>query len=343
MDNNSIQRIRESLQRSNSIAVTVGSNPNIDQMGAALALYLSLQEMGKNVSVLAGTEPIVELSNLVGIDKVKISYEAGGADLVVSFPYREGEIEKVSYTIENSYLNIVVKAGEQGLNFSEQDVKYSHGGGGQLDLLFVIGTANLSEIQPIFGTEALRNVTVINIDNNKDNQGYGDIVVVSPKASSVSEQVAQILSDLKTPVNSDIAQNLLDGIIFGTNNFQNPRITFLAFEMAGILMRQGAIRSKSEASYIRPQSIVQNQMPQQQPRKQQQNFDRDRKQQQPEQRRQIQQHQQPQRDQQQQQQNFRQQDQRQQNQQSQQPESLDDGNPPNDWLTPKVYKGSSNV
>ena len=60
--------------------------------------------------------------------------------------------------------------------------------------------------------------------------------------SSLSEHMTQLLSDLRSPVDTDIAQNLLDGIINATDSFKSSKTTYLAFEMAGILMRQGAIR-----------------------------------------------------------------------------------------------------
>jgi hypothetical protein len=71
--------------------------------------------------------PLVEVSSLVGIDEVKTTLGEASGDLVVSFPYREGEIEKVSYTRDDNFLNIVVKAGEKGLNFDEKDVKFTRG------------------------------------------------------------------------------------------------------------------------------------------------------------------------------------------------------------------------
>lgn len=341
MDNSTTQRIQDVLQRSKSIAVAVGKNPSIDEMGAALALYLSLQGMGKNAAVISASEPIVELSNLVGIDKVKMQYEAGGADLVVSFPYREGEIEKVSYTIENGFLNIVVKAGEQGLTFSEQEVKYTHGGGEQLDLLFVVGTPRISDIHNSFGPDMLKNVTVVNIDNKQENQGYGDIVLVSPRFSSVCEQMTQVLSDMKAPVDNDIAQNLFDGIMFATENFQSLRTSYLAFEMAGILMRQGAVRPQMQQTGRTRQDFVPAPVSQQQPRRQTQPQQERRQLDQRRQQAQRQQTvQQPQGQRiQQQQQNPQQQPQ----QQNIQQQEADDLNPPTDWLTPKVYKGSSNV
>lgn len=259
MDTQSIQRIKDLLSRSQRIVVSVGRNPSVDDMGAALGLYLSLQNIGKNVFVIAPQEPIVELSNLVGINKVKTRFEGDGADLVVSFPYKEGEIEKVSYTIENGFLNIVVKAGEQGLNFAEQDVKYTRGGsGGQMDVLFSIGNTRLSDLQALFSPEMMKDVTVVNIDNKQENQGFGDIVMVSPRFSSVSEQVAQLLLDLNADPDVDAAQNLLDGVAFATENFQSPRTSYLAFEMAGELMRLGAIRAQRASMPRQAQSFDQS-------------------------------------------------------------------------------------
>src|SRR5438477_224117 len=138
MDNQSLQQIKDTIGKAQEIAIAVGSNPSVDDMAAALSLYLVLNAVNKRATVACPTEPTVELSNLVGIDRVQTSFSGGQTgDLIVSFPYREGEIEKVSYTIDGGFLNIVVKAGEQGLSFSPQDVRYSQGGSGNPDLLFV--------------------------------------------------------------------------------------------------------------------------------------------------------------------------------------------------------------
>ncbi len=350
MDNSTsnLQRIQEALNRAKTIAVAVKENPTIDDMGAALGLYLALSQMGKNVSVICSTEPIVEVSNLVGINKVKTSLESSGADLIVSFPYREGEIEKVSYTIENNYLNIVVKAGEEGLNFTETDIKYTRGGSGDsLDLLFTVGTPKLSQIHSLFRPDVLKNVTIVNIDNKQENEGYGDVVLVSNRMSSVSEHMTQLLSDLRTPVDTDIAQNLLDGIMHATDSFQSKKTSYLAFEMAGILMRQGAVRQtisrnmQSEDLSFRPTAQGKIQQPHRRPMGQQAN---DRKPNFDQRGQTHNQHgnkfipkQNPS------QQFINQPPKKQVNPQPQPGNGSDDLNPPTDWLTPKVYKGSSNV
>lgn len=89
-----IQRLRDIFDRENNFGIIVGSNYTIDEMGGALALYLTLTSMGKSASIISSKEPLVEVSNLVGIDRVKTSFEGAGGDLIVSFPYKGDEIGK---------------------------------------------------------------------------------------------------------------------------------------------------------------------------------------------------------------------------------------------------------
>ncbi len=246
MNNGQIDQLKELIAKYQSIGIAIKKTPNVDEMAAALSLYLSLQSLNKAVTIASPSDPLVEVSTLVGIDNVKTQFEGGGKDLVVSFPYQDGEIEKVSYTLEEGYLNIIVKAGEQGLSFDEKDVEYKRGGeGGTLELLFVIGTSRLVDLGSIYDAEALKDTMVVNIDNKTDNSKFGDVVIVDPQMSSVSEIVAQIINSLALPIDIDIAQNLMSGILNGTDNFQSPKTSPLAFEMVGILMKNGAVRKQA--------------------------------------------------------------------------------------------------
>lgn len=351
MDNTTLQKVRDLLDKNSQIGVVVGNSPTIDDMAGALSLYLALSHMGKKVAVASPTDPLVEVSSLVGVDRVKKDLAGDSGDLIVSFPYKEGEIEKVSYTIEEGLLNIVVKAGENGLTFSEQDVNFKRGGGAP-SMLFVVGTPRLSDLGTLFNAEALKDTTVVNIDNKAENQGFGDVVLVSPKFSSVSEQIASLITSLGVDPDVDIAQNLFTGISTATDNFQKPTTSYLAFEMAGLLMRKGVNRIKEAQaqhtpvdSFFQPAAQAQHApMPhgiqQPQPRQQQQPVRQAQGEQRHEQKPRnvgqqhgsmTQSHAQP----------------------SQQPPSHqparqqqhDQGvkTPPDDWLTPKIYKGSTEL
>lgn len=391
MDEQTLQRLKDTLVKSNNIGIAVGADPSVDTMGGALSLYLLLKAANKQVSIACPTDPIVELSSLVGINRVQRNLGGEAGDLVVSFPYVEGEIEKVSYTLEEGFLNIIVKASEQGLSFDENDIKYTRGSG-SIDLLIVVGTPRLAELENVFDAQKLREVRTINIDNKENNQGFGDIVLVSSRFSSVSEQVADLAMALGFRIDQDVAQNLLTGITTETRNFQTPNVTPLTFEMMALLMKRGAARRQIESqsqgfgAQPRPRyddaDMDQPSRPAQQPKQQmdrrlqedrqdrrddrrsnsgspQQGQGQDRRP--PQQQARPQDDRRPRDDQRSSSAGFPQQGsgqagktqdeqrrrddmrQAQQNQNQDDDQSDKDENPPLDWLTPKVYKGSSDV
>ncbi|HET9946938.1 MAG TPA: hypothetical protein VFQ63_02650 [Patescibacteria group bacterium] len=250
MDNQTFQRIRDLINQHQTVGVVVKPNPSLDEMAAALGMYLVLKQMGKDVSIACPTDPVVGISSLVAIDKVQKGFSGGGnGDLTVSFPYKEGEIEKVSYTLDNGHLNIQVKAGPQGMNFQQNDVEFKRAGSAP-SLLFAIGIAHVADMKPVFDPALSPSTAVVNIDNKADNENYGEVVVVATKFSSVSEQVADFVTLLEPQVelDKDTCQNLLSGILFATNDFTSPSTSYLAFEMAGILMKKGAQRVVAQTS-----------------------------------------------------------------------------------------------
>src|SRR3989344_827017 len=301
MDN---QRLREVFERQGTVAIVVGSSYTLDEMAASLSLYLALTARGKDVSIVSVKEPLVEVSNLVGIDKVKSQIESKSGDLVVSFPYQENEIGKVSYTLEGGFLNIIVKPKENQLSFVEKDVIFKKSGETPA-VVVAIGVKRLSELQTFFNVEGLKDTAIVNIDKPGNNEGYGDFVVIGQNSSSVSEQVADLLLTLSYPIDQDMAQNLMSGIVSATGNFQSPRTSSLAFEIAGVLLRNGARREV-------PRQVRLNQ-PRLQNQPRTRDFQGGRKD------------------------NF--QNINQQTSQKQQ----NRGEAPPDWLAPKIYKGSTNV
>lgn len=247
MDSATIQKLKDAISNSKSIGIAVGQAPSVDEMAAALSLHLLLKNANKRTSIASANNPIVEVSSLVGVNQVQTTLGGGEAgDLVVSFPYKDGEIEKVSYTLDDQkgFLNIIVKAGENGLSFEEKDILYTRGSQA-IDLLVTVGASQLADIGTIIDPEKLRDIKIINIDVKAQNQGFGDIVLVSPHVSSVSEHVANILLSLGFQFDQDTAQNLLSGVMHATQNFQSPRTSAQAFELAALLMKKGARRQET--------------------------------------------------------------------------------------------------
>ncbi len=242
-----LERIKDLLAKNENIGIAVGKNPGIDEMAAGLSLYLALSQTGKKIAIACPTEPIVKVSSLVGINKVRKSFDGGSeGDLTVTFPYREGEIEKISYTLEEGKLNILVKAGENGLSFNEKDIEYKREGKAP-GLVFVVGTPRISDLGTAFDMETLKDSKIINIDYKPENQGFGDIPLLGLSASSVSELIASFISSLGLKMDVDIASNLLSGIIDATDNFQSSITSPLAFEEASLLLKKGAVRQVKDS------------------------------------------------------------------------------------------------
>lgn len=238
--NQSKGAIVQLLSENSSIGIIVSGNQSVDSLAAALSLHLIFQDSGKNSQVVSVKDPTVEHSFLVGIDQLTKQFSGLTRALTVSFPYKDGDIEKVSYNIEGDRLNVNLFAEETGIRFSEQDIKYIRQGSSP-QLVFTLGVPQLDEIQGLID----QNAKIINIDTAANNGMYGQVNIVDPIYSSLSEIVAKLAQDFQLQVEFDVAQNLLDGITSASHNFLSPKTSPLAFEMAGFLMQKGAARKNT--------------------------------------------------------------------------------------------------
>ncbi len=245
---NQKEQLRELLDSTTNIGIIVGEKQNIDTIAAALGLYLILAKNGKNVQVVSKKDPIVEFSNLVGIDKITKSFEGATKILTISVPYREGEIEKVSYNIEDDRLNVNLFAEGAGIMLNERDIKYLRKGSTPA-LIITIGVTNEAEIESLLDKSLVK---TISIDKNPTSSVTGDIAIVDHAFSSMSEIVAQMIIELSLGYDLDSFQNLMEGITYATRNFTLQDTSPYAFEAAGFLMQNGARRKGKSLPENRP-------------------------------------------------------------------------------------------
>lgn len=245
-----IGEIKKALDESKSVFVLIPQNPSLDTTAAALSLFLSLQEAGKNAMIGSPSKMQVELSRLVGIDKV--TDKVGNRNLIISFDYKEDSIEKVSYNVEGEKFNLVIqpRAGYPPLN--KDSVAFSYEGI-DADLIFIIGAQKLENLGQLYEKErqAFTQSTTVNIDRATANSKFGKINLIDSKAASISEIMFTIMKQLSLPMNVDIAGNLLKGIEAQTQNFQAPFTSAQTFEAVAELMRAGAKRSVASPRPVR--------------------------------------------------------------------------------------------
>jgi len=240
---NQASRIQSALATAQSIFIALPPNPSFDKAAAGLGLYLSLVKAKKSVEIGSPTEMRVEFSSLVGVDKIKDSFQGGKDSLIISFDYIEDAIEKVSYNIENGRFNLVIKPKPGRPPLDSEKVKYSYTGG-KVDLIFAIGASSLGNLGRIYedNQEAFKESQIINLDNNPRNQGYGQVGLVDPTAASLSEEVANLIALLRLPTDGDIGSNLLLGIERATSRFSSAKVGSNTFEAAAFCLKIGARR-----------------------------------------------------------------------------------------------------
>lgn len=247
MDQITFLRNRDSLNallsENSEIGIILPERHSLDVISAGLALYLSLRASGKEVQIVSKTTPLVEHSNLFGIDKISDRFDGKIRKLTIAVPYVEGEIEKVSYDKDEANKKLLVNfiAEENGITFNENEVQYIRKGTVP-SLLITLGITNQAELAGFADPKS--GVKIIAIANGQLRDLQADVFYTDQAFSSISEITGKIMAMHGLVIDPDIAQNLLDGIVSATNNFTSERTSSAAFEVTGVAMRAGAKRKK---------------------------------------------------------------------------------------------------
>src|SRR3989338_3901279 len=257
-----IARIAKIIGERQSISICLPAAPTFDALAAGTALYLALLHMGKAVGI-ASSGDSVEPTNLAGQDKIQTSLVSDGDNLVVSFPYTEGSVDKVTYNIEDEKFSLVVQPREGFAKLDPKKVSYSYTGG-KPEAIITIYAPTLNALAGLYTSnkEQFTGVDIINIDRHFTNGNYGTVNFVDKKSASVSEMVLDIITALKIEVDKNIATNLYKGIVSATNNFTSHSVSANTFEASALLLKSGAVKSPmNPAMGMRPQPGMDMGMP----------------------------------------------------------------------------------
>lgn len=260
MTNEDLQQIQSLVNNARRVIVFTHANPHIDAMASALALYLAMRKIGKDVLVAMETPPTVELGNLVGIQDVKTSLP--GKNLLLTYkPYNLGDFEKVTYledpgqagSLDDSFKLTITP--REGFIPDPKNFQFSFTGT-SADLIFTVEVLEPTQLGRLYDAGLFSSTPIINIDNHDPNKDYGRFNLVEPDAASVSEIVTFFLRAVNVPPDIDIANNLYQGIQAATNNFQSPRLTAATFEAAAICLRAKAQQRPAHQQPATPQPTV---------------------------------------------------------------------------------------
>lgn len=236
-----ITKVKELLDKANSVVIATHEHPTFDSIGSALTLSLGLTALGKKVTVVCPDPMTVELSSFIGVQKVV--RELSGRNFIISLDYEDGSIEKVSYNIEGNKFNLVIepRAGYDG--FSQDKVHYTTGGAGA-DLVFTVDTIHLGGLRKVYedNKESFNGKQTVNIDRHPNNAKYGTINLIDSSSSSTVEIVSRLLSSIGVALTPDVATNVLNALYGATASFANPNVGIAAFELAAACLKAGGKR-----------------------------------------------------------------------------------------------------
>ena len=237
--NDQLQELKTKLGTAQTVLLSIPTNPSQDVVASALALYLSIKQSGKTVSIVASSAPVVRDSHLVGLDK--ISEDVGGTNLVITLDVPENIIDKVTSNTEGGHLNLIIAPAKGAAPLTAQNVKFGYSGAAA-DLVMVIGAADLKDIGSLAEKELelFKTERIANISNQVGS--FGAINITDPSSSN-SELVTALLKELMLPLDVDIANNLMQGIESATSGLSSPNMTADTFEALAVLYRTGARRT----------------------------------------------------------------------------------------------------
>ena len=210
--NNVASQIKDLIDKSKKILVVTRENPTMDGIYSVLAIDKYLALVGKQALLVSG-----DFTRDPEVDQAKIAKDLPVRNLIISFDYVEGSIEKVSYNVEGNKFNLVITPKTNSITPDQINYSYS---GDSFDLIISVDIPQLSLIAKSVNNieHEFHDVPIINIDHTQINTLYGQINYVDPDKASTSEILLELFTNLKK-LDAPICKLLYLGIKNATQNF----------------------------------------------------------------------------------------------------------------------------
>jgi len=223
--------------------ILIGKTPKYDDVASALSLYLGLKALNHDVVIASPIKLTVAYSHLVGVNQIK--KEISNKNLVMSFPYQDGFVDKVSYTMseDGSTFNLIVapKSGMTALDPSR--VSYSYAGA-EADVMFLFGASSMEDFEYFYQEESALFMKTLTVQFSLTKQTpFAKMMIDVTGKSSLSEEMIALFPLFGITLSEDIATNILSSIELVTNHLQSLSISPETFEVVAKLLRAGARRS----------------------------------------------------------------------------------------------------
>lgn len=256
-----IIELKNLLPTAKNILIALPTGADIDKLAAGLALFLTFETAGKQVSIASDDNILVGQAHLFGVDHIQKNLpQTEGGNLTLTL---EGvaasngtvpALEKLDWYAEGSNLNLVFHV-QPGQTFQPAKIVPKYQGSG-FNLIFSVGAVNLNTLGNVYSlnAQAFSGTHIVNVDTQSANTSFGATNVLDTNASSLSEIMGNLISDLGYSLDGDCASNLLAGIFEVTKNLTDPKVTADTYVAVANCLRVGG-RKPFDSAQGRPQAV----------------------------------------------------------------------------------------
>jgi len=201
---------------------------------AALALFYTLKEMGKNVNLMLDSLP----ENLQFLTPSP-AFISQPKNFVISIPRQLADISQIYYEKNDNDLKIHLTVGKGILKKEDISFYFSQA---KPDVIITLGIQDFQNHleKHLDSSGFLLGCPIVNIDNSLDNKKYGQENLVKPV--SLSEITTEFITLINPDraIKSPAADCLLAGLIIHYENFQSSKTTPESLQLAAEFMKSGA-------------------------------------------------------------------------------------------------------
>jgi hypothetical protein len=232
------QQTSEAIRQAETILITTGQRPSVDQLAATLALAAILKKFGKKVSAII-SDPLPATAQWLETSAMDTKL-SGLRDFILKVNTSKVEVDSLRYEPEGDHLNIYITPFAGG--FAPNDVTFEYGDY-HYDLAIVLGVAQKGRIDRVYADNLslFGQIPLVNIDYHRSNENYAAINLVDPQASSICEMLVATSESLQTGmIDAEIATIMLGGIMAATDRFTAAHTTSKSLTVAAQMMAAGA-------------------------------------------------------------------------------------------------------
>lgn len=233
------QQIVDKIKASSTILVTVGTDPSVDELAAALGLTALLNNIKKHATAVVSGE----IPPAIGFLDPERTFENtvdSLRDFIIALD--KTKADHLRYKVDGDVVKIFITP--YRTTITQNDLDFSQGDY-NVELVLGLGVKDKNHLDKALSAHGriLHDATVATLSAGPEPSKLGAIDWHEPSASSVSEMLTSLSEALKGDkplLDEQIATAFLTGIVAATDRFSNDKTSSKVMTMAAQLMAAGA-------------------------------------------------------------------------------------------------------